>query len=134
MSVLPRTLSGRGGECATLDGLLEGVRGGRSAALVVRGEAGVGKTALLRYAIESAAGLRVIRAVGVEPEMDLAFATLHQLCVPMLDHLEHLPSRLGFANLGLAELAEAAAHSGDTRRATDAVERLARATQPCATP
>jgi len=91
MPGLPRTLSGRGGECATLDGLLEGVRGGRSGALLVRGEAGVGKTALLRYAIESAAGLRVIRAVGVESEMELAFAALHQLCVPLLDHLEHLP-------------------------------------------
>jgi len=64
---------------------------GRSGALVVRGEAGAGKTALLRYAIESAAGLRVIRAVGVESEMELAFAALHQLCVPLLDHLEHLP-------------------------------------------
>src|SRR5690242_5305640 len=93
MPDLPRTLSGRGGECATLDGLLEGVRGGRSGALVVRGEAGAGKTALLRYAIESAVGLRVIRAVGVESEMELAFAALHQLCVPLLDHLEHLPGR-----------------------------------------
>lgn len=73
-------------------GLLEGVRGGRSGALVVRGEAGWERTALLRYAIESAAGLCVIRAVGVESEMELAFATLHQLCVPMLDHLDHLPS------------------------------------------
>ena len=92
MSGLPHALSGRGGECATLDGLLEGVRSGRSAALVVRGEAGVGKTALLRYAMESADGLRVIRAVGVESEMELAFAALHQLCVPMLDRLEHLPA------------------------------------------
>ena len=90
---MPHTLSGRGGECATLDGLLEGVRGGRSAALVVRGEAGVGKTALLRYAMESADSLRVIRAVGVESEMELAFAALHQLCGPMLDRLEYLPAR-----------------------------------------
>jgi len=59
MSDLPRILNGRGGECATLDGLLEGVRGGRSAALVVRGEAGVGKTALLRYAMDSARSLPV---------------------------------------------------------------------------
>ena len=91
MSELPRTLRGRGGECARLDGLLESVRGGRSAALVVRGEAGAGKTALLRYAIDSAVGLRVIRAVGVESEMELAFAALHQLCVPVLDRLKHLP-------------------------------------------
>jgi len=66
---LPHVLRGRGGECATLDGLLEGVRGGRSAALVVYGEAGVGKTALLRYAAESAADMRVVRAVGVESEI-----------------------------------------------------------------
>ncbi len=57
-----------------------------------RGEAGVGKTALLRYAMESADGLRVIRAVGVESEMELAFAAPHQLCGPMLDRLEHLPA------------------------------------------
>ena len=67
-----------------LGGLLEGVRGGRSAALVVRGEAGVGKTALLDYLAESARDLRVARAVGVESEMELAFAALHQLCGPML--------------------------------------------------
>ena len=88
---LPHMLRGRGGECATLDGLLEGVRGGRSAALVVCGEAGVGKTALLRYAAESAADMRVVRAVGVESEMELAFAALHQLCEPLLDRLGHLP-------------------------------------------
>ena len=88
---LPHVLRGRGGECATLDGLLEGVRGGRSAALVVYGEAGVGKTALLRYAAESAADMRVVRAVGVESEMELAFAALHQLCEPLLDRLGHLP-------------------------------------------
>ena len=88
---LPHMLRGRGGECATLDGLLEGVRGGRSAALVVRGEAGVGKTALLRYAVESATDMRVVRAVGVESEMELAFAALHQLCGPLLDRLGHLP-------------------------------------------
>jgi hypothetical protein len=88
---LPHMLRGRGGECATLDGLLEGVRGGRSAVLVVCGEAGVGKTALLRYAVESAADMRVVRAVGVESEMELAFAALHQLCGPLLDRLGHLP-------------------------------------------
>ena len=58
---------------------------------MVRGEAGVGKTALLEYAIESASDLRVGRAVGVESEMELAFAGLHQLCAPMLDRLERLP-------------------------------------------
>ncbi len=58
---------------------------------MVRGEAGVGKTALLEYAIESASGLRVVRAVGVDSEIELAFGALHQLCAPMLDRLERLP-------------------------------------------
>jgi hypothetical protein len=82
---------GRRSEREVLDGLLDGVRDGRSGALVVRGEAGVGKTALLDYAVGSAPDLRVIRAVGVESEMELAFAALHQLCGPMLDRLEGLP-------------------------------------------
>ena len=84
-------LRGRRSECEVLDRLLEAVRGGRSGALVVRGEAGVGKTALLEYAIESASDLRVVRAVGVESEMELAFAALHQLCAPMLDRIDQLP-------------------------------------------
>src|ERR671922_1079393 len=84
-------LLGRGNECAVIDRLLEGVRAGRSGALVVRGEPGVGKTALLEYAIDAAPDLRVVRAVGVESEMELAFAALHQLCAPMLDHLDRLP-------------------------------------------
>ncbi len=84
-------LRGRSAECGVLDGLLEGVRGGRSAVLVVRGEAGVGKTALLDYAVESAPDLRSVRAAGVESEMELAFAGLHQLCGPMLDRLGRLP-------------------------------------------
>ena len=58
---------------------------------MVEGEAGVGKTALLDYAIGSASDLRVLRAVGVESEMELAFAALHQLCAPVLDRLERLP-------------------------------------------
>jgi DNA-binding CsgD family transcriptional regulator/tetratricopeptide (TPR) repeat protein len=84
-------LCGRRAECGVLDGLLEGVRGGRSAVLVVRGEAGVGKTALLDYAVESAPDLWSVRAGGVESEMELAFAGLHQLCGPMLDRLGRLP-------------------------------------------
>jgi DNA-binding CsgD family transcriptional regulator len=84
-------LRGRQAECAVLDGLLEGVRDGRSAVLVVRGEAGVGKTALLDYAVASAPELTCARAAGVESEMELAFAGLHQLCGPMLDRLGHLP-------------------------------------------
>src|SRR5918996_507348 len=69
---LPR---GRDRECAALDGLLDAVHGGQSRTLVLRGEAGVGKTALLDYAISSAPDLRVLRAVGVESEMELAFAS-----------------------------------------------------------
>jgi DNA-binding CsgD family transcriptional regulator len=85
-------LLGRRNERAVLDGLLEGVRAGRSGALVLRGESGVGKTALLGYAGEPAAGLRIVRAAGVESEMELAFAALHQLCGPILDGLELLPA------------------------------------------
>ena len=83
-------LRGRGGECARLDGLLEGARVGRSGVLMLRGEAGVGKTALLEYAVASASGLRVVRVVGVESEMELAFAALQQLCAPLLDLLPRL--------------------------------------------
>src|SRR5580698_6229686 len=66
-------------------------RAGRSGVLVVRGEPGVGKTALLDWAVESAAGLRVVRVAGVESEMELAFAALQQACAPMLDKLAGLP-------------------------------------------
>src|SRR5579864_4596495 len=83
-------LSGRRAERAVLDWLLDGAREGRSGVLVVRGEAGIGKTALLDYAIASAPDLSALRAVGVESEMELAYASLHQLLVPMLDGLERL--------------------------------------------
>ena len=75
-----------------LDRLLDGARSGRSAALVLEGEAGVGKTALLDYAMASASDLTVLRTVGVESEIELAFAALHQLCAPALDRLERLPA------------------------------------------
>ena len=78
-------------ERAALSELLDAARAGRSGVLVMRGEPGVGKTALLEYAIESAAGLRVARVAGVESEMELAFAALQQLCAPMLDKLAGLP-------------------------------------------
>jgi DNA-binding CsgD family transcriptional regulator len=84
-------LRDRQDERAVLDGLLEGVRAGQGGVLVVRGEAGIGKTALLDYAIESAPDLRMLRAAGVESEAELAFAALHQLCAPLLDRLERLP-------------------------------------------
>src|ERR1700722_5616008 len=78
-------------ERAALSRLLDAARAGRSGVLVMGGEPGVGKTALLEHAIESAAGLRVARVTGVESEMELAFAALQQLCAPMLDRLEGLP-------------------------------------------
>src|SRR5688500_10255673 len=82
---------GRTGERELLDGLLKNVRGGQSAVLVVRGEAGVGKTALLEHCAEQAAGFRVAQIAGVESEMELPFAGLHQLCAPLLDRLDALP-------------------------------------------
>ena len=84
-------LHGRSVEREVLERLLEAVRDGQSRVLVVCGEPGVGKTALVESAISSASGLRVMRAVGVESEMELAFATLQQLCAPMLDRLDRLP-------------------------------------------
>ena len=84
-------LRGRGGERETLDRLVASVRAGDSRALVMRGEAGAGKTALLEYLLERAQGCRVVRAAGVESEMDLPFAGLHQLCAPFLDRIERLP-------------------------------------------
>jgi DNA-binding CsgD family transcriptional regulator len=79
-------------ERAALSQLLDAARAGRSGVLVMRGEPGVGKTALLDWAVESAAGLRVVRVAGVESEMELAFAALQQLCVPMLGKLAGLPA------------------------------------------
>src|ERR1700730_3966129 len=84
-------LRGRQVECELLDRLVEAVRQGESRALVLRGEAGVGKTALLDYLAEHASGCVVARATGVQSEMELAFAGLQQLCAPMLDHLQRLP-------------------------------------------
>ena len=86
-----RRLLGRRSECEALDQLLAHVRAGQSQVLLVRGEAGVGKSALLGYLSESASGRQVLRATGVESEMELAFAGLHQLCAPFLDRLELLP-------------------------------------------
>ncbi|MFL6163974.1 MAG: AAA family ATPase, partial [Jatrophihabitantaceae bacterium] len=81
----------RQAELKLLDQLLQDVRAGESRALVLRGEAGVGKSVLLDVVLDRASGFRVIRAAGIQSEMELAFAALHQLCVPMLDRLEHLP-------------------------------------------
>ncbi|WP_203596631.1 AAA family ATPase, partial [Actinomadura bangladeshensis] len=85
-------LRGRRGECAEIDGLLEAVRSGESRALVLRGEAGAGKTALLEYLVDRAPGFRIVRITGVQSEMELAFAGLHQLCAPMADRFQRLPA------------------------------------------
>ncbi|HEV8276409.1 MAG TPA: AAA family ATPase [Streptosporangiaceae bacterium] len=85
-------LTDRHAECAVLGRLVAAVRAGESRALVVHGEPGVGKTALLEYLAGQASGCRVAHAGGVQSEMELAFAVLHQLCAPMLDRLERLPA------------------------------------------
>ena len=85
-------LSGRETECARLDQLLAGAHEGQSAVLVLRGESGIGKSALLNYAAEHAEGCRVLRAVGVEWELELPFAGLHQLCVGLLERRARLPT------------------------------------------
>ena len=86
------TLRGRADECALLDTLVDAIRRGEGRSLVVRGEAGIGKTALLEYLVRSASDLTVLRAVGVESEMELAYAGLHQVCASLLDRLDMLPT------------------------------------------
>src|SRR5256714_1181343 len=85
-------LTGRRSECDVLDRLIDAVGAGESKALVLRGEPGVGKTALLEYAVKQASEFRVVRAAGVQSEMELAFAGLHQLLASMLDRLDGLPA------------------------------------------
>jgi DNA-binding CsgD family transcriptional regulator len=87
----PPGLQGRSEERGVLDRLLENVRGGQCAVLVIRGDPGIGKTALLRYCVRQAAGFRVIESVGIESEMELPFAGLHQLCSGLLGRLDALP-------------------------------------------
>jgi DNA-binding CsgD family transcriptional regulator len=84
-------LFGRDRECIALMRPLDDARRHRSGVLVLRGEAGCGKTALLRYACDHAAGFRIARVAGVQSEMELPFAGLHQLCAPLLDRLGRLP-------------------------------------------
>jgi DNA-binding CsgD family transcriptional regulator len=81
----------RQAEREVCDRFVKSVRGGRSSVLVVQGEPGIGKTALLDYAIRSASGFRALRVAGVESEMELSFGALQQLCAPMLDRVERLP-------------------------------------------
>jgi hypothetical protein len=84
-------LLGREREREALDRLLDGGRAGRGGVLVVHGEAGIGKTALLEYAVEAAPEFRIARTIGVEAEMELPFAAAQQLCAPFLDLTERLP-------------------------------------------
>jgi hypothetical protein len=86
-----KKLRGRVGESAMLDELVQDVRDGESRSLLLRGEPGIGKTALLEYMIGAAPDLTILRALGVESDMELAFASLHQLCGPILDRLGPLP-------------------------------------------
>ena len=84
-------LLGRDAECEALEGLLRDVLAGQSRVLILRGEAGIGKSALLGRLSDLLGGWRVAHVVGVESEMELAFSGLHQICAPMLDQLERLP-------------------------------------------
>jgi AAA ATPase domain len=86
-----RAFRNRFSERETLEQLLHDARDGRSGVLVIRGDAGVGKSALLRYVAEQASGFRIVQIAGVESEMELPFAGLHQLCAPMLAQLDSLP-------------------------------------------
>ena len=149
------TLPGRAKERTALDRLLEAACAGQSGALVLWGEAGVGKSALLECAIGSASDMVVGAEAGMESEMQLAFAALHHLCAPLLDRLDTLPAQqrhaLAFA-LGLgegpvpdgffgslaaataaAELVEAAARCGHPEFAGPALERIAETARASAT-
>ncbi len=79
-------------ECTLLDGVLQAVRSGESRVLVLHGDPGVGKSALMDYIASRVSGCRLVRAAGIESEMELAYAALHQLCAPLLDHLDDLPA------------------------------------------
>lgn len=88
---MPTVLRGRDGDRALLDDLTADARSGHSQVLVLRGEAGVGKTALLEYVSEQADGFSSVRVGGVQEDMELAFAGLQQLCIPLMGHLGVLP-------------------------------------------
>src|SRR3977135_3014191 len=123
-------LVGRRSESAELARLIATVREGRSAVLVVRGDAGVGKTALLEDALTTALGFRVAHTVGVQSEVELAYAALEHLCGPMLDRLDRLPepqhAALGAA-LGVRAGTSAGAVPGRTCGAQPVIGRRRRA-------
>jgi DNA-binding CsgD family transcriptional regulator len=100
------SLLGRDAECQALDQLVKDAVDGTSRVVVLRGEAGIGKSALLSYVADRSERMRIARAEGVESEMELAYNGLHQLCAPMLDRLERLPQpqRNGLATVfGLSD-------------------------------
>ena len=99
-------LCGRSEQLAAIGRLLGGMRSGRAGALVLRGEAGIGKTALLEAAADKAAGARVLRVAGVESEAELPFAALHALLRPALDQIGALPGRQAAALRGAFGLAD----------------------------
>src|SRR3712207_3606456 len=99
-------LVGRASECARLDELLERARAGRSGVLLLRGEAGIGKTALCAYAVDRAEGMRVLTARGVESESEIPYAGLSQLFRPVLDRLTVLPAPQALAMRAALALAE----------------------------
>ena len=101
-------LCGRSEQLAAIGRLLEGMRSGRAGALALRGEAGIGKTALLEAAADGAAGARVLRVAGVESEAELPFAALQALLRPALDQIGALPGRQAAALRGAFGLAEEA--------------------------
>ena len=89
---VPEALLGRRADCEALDDLVEAIRSGLSRSLVIIGEAGIGKTSLLRYAALAAGGLRTVSVAGVESELRLGFAALHRMLVPFLDGIAALPA------------------------------------------
>lgn len=91
MNEEPVRLLGRRRQCAALDARIADAAGGRSASLVLHGEPGIGKTALLEYARSRASGCRILRVGGVEAEVELAFGGVHQLCAPFTSRIGHLP-------------------------------------------
>ena len=117
------TLRGRADECALLDDIVSSIRQGESRSLVIRGEAGIGKTALLEYLLESHPDLSVVWALGVESEMELAYASLHQLCAPLrfanaILHGQHciLDAAGGFVNRPDVRSRPASPRSGPVHR------------------
>ena len=87
-----RTLLGRRAECEFLDTILADALAGRSRVVVLRGEAGAGKSSLLDFVAERGTDWHIATAVGIESEMELAYSGLHQLCSPMLDYFDRLPA------------------------------------------